>query len=126
MSPSLTSIFLVCSNLHSSLNFYQGLGFALKTRKSRSFVLSAGRDLELHLHDRLTPEEQQRFQVAGGASGTNLVHSFLVERLDSVRERVPSECVLFGPEVTDWGQRLLLVKDPDGHRLEFRERDPAQ
>ena len=51
-----------------------------------------------------------------------MVQSYEVDSLDSLVPTVPSDNLIRGPLTTPWGTRLIMVSDPDGHLLEFRER----
>ena len=121
LAPTLRSIFLVCGDLNKSREFYQGLGFQFLKEKSRSVVLCAGNQVELHLHGELQPQEEESFGVSWALGSSGLVQSFTVDNIDRLAAVTSSEQLLFGPALTPWGDRILLVKDPDGHRLEFRE-----
>jgi catechol 2,3-dioxygenase-like lactoylglutathione lyase family enzyme len=120
--PSLRSIFVVCRDKERSADFYGRLGFSIKESKERSHVMQAGGQLELHLHSELTPEEESRYGVTLSEGSAGLVQSYDVVDLDQVSQSVPSKFVLSPPHVTPWGARILMLKDPDGHRLEIRER----
>lgn len=120
-TPKLLSLFLLCQNLEKSVEFYRRLGFSAIETRSRSVVFEIGSDLRLHLHEPLGPDEQAMFGVQAGQAGKCLVQSFEVEDLENFARRAAPESILFGPDTTAWGQRLLLLQDPDGHRLEFRE-----
>lgn len=119
--PKLVSVFIVCTDLSKSRQFYQELGFTLKETRSRSFVFEIGTGLQLHLHEPLEVGEQLLFGVQAGQAGNCLVQSFEVESLEAVERRVCPDAVLYGPETAPWGRRILMLQDPDGHRLEFRE-----
>lgn len=121
--PSLKSIFLVCSSLEESIRFYRTLGFEQGAKKSRSQIFHLGSGLELHLHEALTDEEEQRYKVSNGEGSTSLVQSFETEDVDGLAERLQFRSILAPPQQSPWGTRLLLIQDPDGHRLEFRERN---
>lgn len=121
MEPALRSLFIICRDLNRSRSFYQSLGFRLQKEKSRSLVFSVGRQVELHLHEPLLPKEEQLFGLRQAPASPSLVHSFVVENLDSLVANLDTASILFGPDLTEWGDRILLLKDPDGHRLEFRE-----
>lgn len=123
--PKLASIFIVCTDLPESLRFYQKLGFALLESRSRSFILDLGGELRLHLHQPLTEQERELFQVQAGQAGECLVQSFEVESLEALEQRVEPKAILYGPATTPWGQRIIILRDPDGHRLEFREETGA-
>lgn len=123
--PRLASLFLVCSDLLKSADFYQQLGFLIQEKKSRSLILSLGDGLQLHLHEPLSPDEEDTFGLTTGRGSTCLVQSYEVENLEDLAGRADSDSVLYGPSTTKWGQRLMMVIDPDGHRLEFRQRPPG-
>ena len=123
--PRLASLFLVCSDLRKSADFYQQLGFSCHEKKSRSSVFSLGDGLQLHLHEPLSPDEEDTFGLTTGRGSTCLVQSYEVENLEDLALRADSDSVVYGPNTTEWGQRLMIVTDPDGHRLEFRERPPG-
>ena len=119
---TLRSVFLVCGDLDKSLTFYQQLGFVLKERKTRSYIFHTGSEVELHLHERLTQAERESFGVQWDTGSSGLVHSYETTDLDSLASSLPPDSVLAGPLETPWGTRILMVGDPDGHRIELRER----
>ena len=51
-----------------------------------------------------------------------MVQSYEVDSLETLASVVPEENLSRGPLETPWGTRLMIVSDPDGHLLEFRER----
>lgn len=122
MSATLRSLFLICRDLAASAAFYQRLGFETRKSTARSHVLSLGHsDVELHLHASLTAQEEADYGVAYQPGGSGLVLSFGVDDLDSMLESAPPESLLVAPRLTPWGQRLAILTDPDGYRLEFQD-----
>ncbi|MCA9775981.1 MAG: VOC family protein [Candidatus Eremiobacteraeota bacterium] len=112
----------MCRDRERSRAFYQSLGFRLKEPKSRSFVLESGPGVELHLHEQLTEKEESLYGVEWARGSRGMVQSYEVDSLDSLVSTVPSDNLIRGPLTTPWGTRLIMVSDPDGHLLEFRER----
>lgn len=121
-SPTLGSLFIVCRDRERSCAFYQSLGFRLKEPKSRSFVLSAGGGVELHLHEQLSEKEKSLYGVEWARGSQAMVQSYEVDSLEPLVSVVSSTNLIRGPLETPWGTRLMMVSDPDGHLLEFRER----
>ena len=119
---TLRSVFLVCGELEKSLTFYQQLGFVPKERKTRSYVLHTGSEVELHLHERLSEAERESFGVQWDTGSTGMVHSYETNDLESLAASLPDSSVVAGPLDTPWGTRILMVCDPDGHRIALRER----
>lgn len=120
---TLRSVFIVCQDVERSLEFYSLLGFILKERKSRSVVLDAGGKVELHLHQQLTDKEREQFCVSWSPGSSALVQSYESDGIDELASQL-ADNVLSGPVETPWGTRILILADPDGHRLELRERSP--
>jgi catechol 2,3-dioxygenase-like lactoylglutathione lyase family enzyme len=119
--PVLKSIFLVCRDLETSGRFYQSLGFSQVSKSPRGQVLAAQNELELHLHSELTEQEERDFGVSLGPGSQSLVQSYETTNIEGLAKGFHRETILFGPGLTPWGHKILLLKDPDGHRLEFRE-----
>lgn len=121
MTPRLRSVFLVCRDLLVSANFYRGLGFEELPpgRRSRKFSLSG--EMELHLHEQLSEQERETFQVCWQRGSSGQVLSFGVDDLEALQESIPAGFLLVPVRETPWGTRMLMVSDPDGHRLEFQE-----
>ncbi len=126
VSPRLSSIFVVCSNLARSARFYNSLGFVEKKKTKRSQVLAAHGGLEIHLHGELTVQEQRDFGVSQEPGSRGLVQSYEVPDIQDLATRLSQESILFGPQETSWGHKILLLEDPDGHRLELRESSPSR
>lgn len=122
MTPRLATVFLICDDLSDSVRFYTRLGFSLIKEGRRSKKFRLGPALELHLHERLEAAEQQRYHVAYQVASTAHVLSFEVENLEEFRQRLEPRWMLVEPQPTPWGTRMLMLRDPDGHRLEFQER----
>lgn len=122
MNATLRSLFLICRDLSRSVAFYQNLGFALVKTSARSTVFALGAEgAELHLHAELTLQEQIDYGVSYEPGSSGLVLSFRVDDLDRLVERAPEEALLVAPRLTPWGQRLAILTDPDGYRLEFQD-----
>ena len=121
-SPKLGSVFIVCHNLNRSLAFYEALGFPLQETKKRSYVLSTGSSVELHLHQKLSKEERRLYGVEWASGSQAFVCSYEVEALEPLLQVIPPENLVRQPIETPWGTRLMMVADPDGHLLELRER----
>ena len=51
-----------------------------------------------------------------------MVQSYEVDSVETLLSMVPPDSLVRGPLETPWGTRLVIVSDPDGHLLEFRER----
>lgn len=122
MTPRLATVFLLCDDLVASARFYTQLGFPRLEKGRRSHKFALGPQLELHLHERLEEAEREQFQVRYQAASTGHVLSFQVDDLETFQQRVESRWVLVKPRSTPWGTRMLMLQDPDGHRLEFQER----
>ncbi len=127
MNATLRSLFLICRELDRSVAFYQRLGFEVRKASARSTVFSLNSDgAELHLHSDLTPQEQSDYGVAYQPGTSGLVLSFRVDDLDLLIERAPQDAILVAPRRTPWGQRLAILTDPDGYRLEFQDGRPDE
>lgn len=121
MKPRLGTVFLVCRDLTESANFYDRLGFLelQPGRRSRKFALAEG--VELHLHEELEPAERSLYKVAWQQGSSGQVLSFFSEDVDGLCQRLEADSILAGPLTTKWGTRMIMLNDPDGHRLEFQE-----
>ena len=121
LKPKLKSIFIICRDLKKSEAFYQDLGFSLVKKKERSRIFDIGLNIELHLHESLTVDEQRNYGVQAGLGSTSLVGSYHTEYLDLLFDTLAPEYVLAGPRTVPWGGRILMLQDPAGHRLELQE-----
>lgn len=107
----LKTVFLVCRHLAETLAFYRD-ELGLKPVGERRLQLAEG--VELHLHPELSPAEQQRYGLSNPVSAdrSGLVLSLRVDSLS------PFEGT---PIRAPWGDRLLLVRDPEGNQVELAE-----
>ncbi len=107
----LKSIFLICRKLAETTAFYRDT-LGLKALSERRLELAPG--VELHLHGELSPVDQQRYGLwnphPGGREGV-----VLSLRVDSLS---PFEGT---PVRAPWGDRLLIVRDPEGNQIELAE-----
>lgn len=117
----LRGLFLICADLHRSLEFYRWVGFELQERTPRSAVMAVDTSLSLHLHERLTPAEEQAYGVGWQEGGSGLVLLLNSPDIDKLWEDAPGEAKSIAPTATPWGDRILMLRDPDGYRLEFRQ-----
>ena len=113
-------VFLVCQDLRRSLDFYLSLGLSQTRRTNRSAVVSWGQTA-LHLHDRLSAEEEETYGVRWQQATTGLVLLFSTDDLERVWQQAPDSAKLLPPRNTPWGDRIAMLQDPDGYRLEFRQ-----
>ncbi len=122
-NDSFRGLFIVCQSLQQSSSFYEGLGFVEKRASQRSRVLQFGK-LELHLHENLTEAEQDSYQVRHQSGGSGLVLLFSCPDLQELWNKAPESSRLVAPRATPWGDRIAMLSDPDGYRLEFRQEGP--
>lgn len=109
------------SRSYQEFRIYRSLGFREKETRSRSVIFALHSEVELHLHEPLTSEETKLYGVRWEKGCSALVHSFEIDALEPLMERIdPTRRT--EPLDTPWGTRLLMITDPDGHLLEFRER----
>ncbi len=113
----LKSLFLICRDVAATLAFYRDeLGLeALSERRLR-----LGPELELHLHPLLSDDERQRYGLAAPASGPRegVVLSLRVSQLEPYLGLSRRRC---GPLEAPWGDRLLIVEDPEGNLVELAQ-----
>lgn len=114
-------LFLICADLQRSLEFYRWVGFELQERSQRSAAMSLDTSLSLHLHERLTPAEEQAYGVCWQEGGSGLVLLLNSSDIDKLWKDAPDEARAIAPTSTPWGDRILILRDPDGYRLEFRQ-----
>lgn len=124
--PDLRSIFIVCNDIDQSVVFYRDLGFEFVEDKRRSTVMSTGNGLQLHLHRPLSAEESAHYGVEWQPGSKGLVACFESDDIEKIARSVSNDQLLCPPSDTPWGDRIVVVSDPDGHRLEFRERTTTQ
>ncbi len=103
------------------MEFYRSLGFSLEKTTNRSSVLKLGDSLNLHLHESLSPAEQQTFGVGWQKGSTGIVLLFTCPDLEELWRSAPEEAKEVAPVNTPWGDRIAILLDPDGYRLEFRQ-----
>lgn len=107
----LKSLFLICRKRADTLAFYRD-ELGLKALSESRLELAPG--VELHLHGELSPEDQQRYGLTNPTSAdrSGVVFSFRVDSLS----RFEGE-----PVQAPWGDRLLIVRDPEGNLIELAE-----
>ncbi|MEW6280427.1 MAG: VOC family protein [Candidatus Eremiobacterota bacterium] len=116
----LKNLFLLCRDLAATADFYQSvLGLEPVRHGSRSVELSLG-EVQLHLHSLLSDEERSRYGLENPLPGPRpgVVVSLRVEPglLHRVQACAPLRC---GPLVAPWGDRLVVLEDPEGNLLEL-------
>lgn len=105
---SLARLIVSVSELDTSLAFYAGvLGLTLTSRQGDFATLAIGQGMQLGLHER--GAEPSDLAVAAG---------FTVVDLD----QICTSCQHLGtlvepPEERPWGERMAVVRDPDGHLI---------
>lgn len=114
-------LFLVCADLRRSVEFYRSLGFSLEKSTTRSSILRLGDSLSLHLHESLSQAEQQAFGVSWQKGSTGMVLLFTCPDLEELWRSAPDVAREVAPVNTPWGDRIAILLDPDGYRLEFRQ-----
>lgn len=107
----LKSVFLICRQPAETLAFYRdelGLEVLSGTR------LSLGAGVELHLHPELSADDQARYGLRNPDSSerAGVVFSLRVDSLSRIGGR---------PVKAPWGDRLLIVRDPEGNQIELAE-----
>lgn len=120
---SFRGVFLVCADLARSVEFYQTLGLTVRQSSTRSAKLSLG-EMQLHLHESLTTEEEMRYGVRWQQGTTGMVLLFSSQDLDELWQHAPDGAKLVPPRATPWGDRIAMLQDPDGYRLEFCQETP--
>lgn len=110
------SILLYISNVETSSDFYQKLGFKINSKDDKSVVVSLG-DLQLQLFDKEKVEFKQYSEV-----DPNTFSMFLYIEVDDVDEK-HKELISKGltpattPKDWPWGNREFVIKDPDGYKF---------
>ncbi len=122
MGSSLCHLILDVRDLSRSLGFYHGvLGLAIDREEDfdghRLAYLATG-PCQVLLVQQPSEDQNPLLERRGG-----LVINFRVENLPSVAERVRSSgvTVLRQLEMALWGERTLLVADPDGYAVLLSE-----
>jgi predicted enzyme related to lactoylglutathione lyase len=107
MSSHLNRIIVSVRNLHESLAFYADLlGLELMETRPGFATLAAGGGVQLGLHERDTEPSDRAVAL-----------SFAVDDLDRVCDSWESAqgTVVDPPAAQPWGERMAMVRDPDGH-----------
>lgn len=107
MPTRLNRVIVSVTDLDASLGFYRDLlGLTVITRHGELAVLRLDPDLDLNLHQRpATP------------SDTAVAASFVIDDLDGVCHQWSASggSIIDAPEERPWGERMAVVRDPDGH-----------
>ncbi len=107
MPSHLNRIIVSVRNLHESLAFYAGLlHLELVETRPGFATLAADGNVQLGLHERDTEPSDRAVAL-----------SFAVEDLDRVCSAWEGArgSVLDPPADQPWGERMAMVRDPDGH-----------
>ena len=112
----LARLVVSVADLHRALGFYHHLLGLPATSTDGLAFLRAGPGIEVYLHER--PSEPSDRSVAA---------AFHVAGLD---ERVATWAAQGGvvvdePDDQPWGERMAVVRDPDGHLVCLIDADPA-
>jgi catechol 2,3-dioxygenase-like lactoylglutathione lyase family enzyme len=114
----LKSVFLICRRLAETLVFYRDV---LGLESLSAHRLQLADEVELHLHSPLSEDEQEQFGLSNPSEGPRpgVVLSLRVEQLLPYLDRLQPEQVRSGPLRAPWGDRLLIVEDPEGNLVEL-------
>jgi predicted enzyme related to lactoylglutathione lyase len=107
MTTRLSRIVVSTGSLPRSLTFYGDLlGLPAAASGAGVATLSAGDGVSVLLHERPT-----------APSDTSVAASFVVAGLDDVVARwsAGGGAVVDMPAAQPWGERMAVVRDPDGH-----------
>ncbi|HTN57859.1 MAG TPA: VOC family protein [Protaetiibacter sp.] len=107
MPSQLNRIIVSVRNLHESLAFYaELLHLELVETRPGFATLAAGGDVQLGLHERDSEPSDRAVAL-----------SFAVDDLDRVCSGWESAdgSVVDRPADQPWGERMAMVRDPDGH-----------
>ncbi len=113
----LKSLFLICRDVAATLAFYRDeLGLEVLSERR----LRLGPEVELHLHPFLSAGDRQRYGLGEPGHGPRdgVVLSLRVSDLDPYLGLPRRRC---GPLEAPWGDRLLIVEDPDGNLVELAQ-----
>ncbi len=110
------SILLYISNVETSSDFYQKLGFKIDTKDDKSVTVSL-ENLQLQLFDKEKVEFKQYSEV-----DPNTFSVFFYIEVDDVDEKYKE---LISNDLTptttpkdwSWGNREFVIKDPDGYKF---------
>lgn len=113
----LKSVFLICRDVAATLAFYRD---ELGLEALSSSRLRLGPELELHLHPLLSAEDRLRYALGEPGEGPRegVVLSLRVGDLQPYLELPRRRC---GPLEAPWGDRLLIVEDPEGNLVELAQ-----
>ena len=107
MSISLNRVIVSVADLARSRTFYREmLGLTEVTAHGDLAVFKIGDGLDLNLHQR-----------PSSPSDTAVAVSFVVDDLDGLcaRWKQTGGQIIDEPEDRPWGERMAVVRDPDGH-----------
>ncbi len=110
------SILLYISNIKSSLDFYEKLGFKIDAQDDKSVIVSLNNQ-QLQLFDKEKVEFKQYSEV-----DPNTFSVFFYIEVDDVDEK-HKELISKGltlataPKDWSWGNREFVIKDPDGYKF---------
>jgi len=107
MSTNLNRVIVSVTDLASSQAFYVDLlGFAHVATQGDMSILRISAGLDLNLHQRPTT-----------ISDAAVALSFAVDDVDGVCASWAQACgvIIDEPDEQPWGERMAVVRDPDGH-----------
>ncbi|RQG87912.1 hypothetical protein EA462_13700 [Natrarchaeobius halalkaliphilus] len=122
MTPTLSQVYLMVTDLERSREFYETVfDLPIAETGSQSVAFETGR-CELKLEQQFDDETLSAFGLSppGDSRGDGAIAVLEVDDVDAVYERATEAGATtpFGPADVEWGRRILLVEDPDGYVFE--------
>lgn len=121
-------VFIQPSSFDASLKFYQeALGWSVKfswgdASTPRGVCLSSGGMSIVLAEDHPTDDKSKTH----GINGTRPTVHLTVDDIETrYAELSTSGHALFPPEVTHWGTKWFVARDPDGNLIAFEQRNAA-
>jgi lactoylglutathione lyase len=120
-------IALFVSDVQRSVAFYRDiLGFQFTKPPKDSGCEGRSGDLKIGIYDRSWLAELFRDRGRQPISGNPFLLSMTVSDLDAVYQDLLAAKVeaIAPPTEMSWGQRIILLEDPDGNLLEIVQKQP--
>lgn len=121
MNKSFAAICLLVDDFNKSLNFYTNiLGFELHKREGNYADFKLGETMfEISQKEDAVSMIPLKYMLQGGGE----VISFKVSEFDSFIKSIQDKNVeiIEGPKVTEWGEKVAYMLDPDKNIIEISE-----
>ncbi|OUJ68413.1 VOC family protein [Hymenobacter crusticola] len=116
------SVRFITADLKRLVQFYEQLTGILVTQYTEDFAELQTPTATLAIGSTRTLQLFGGEQVASAASNRSVILEFRVDDVDAAYQRLTSvlgTCLVQKPTTMPWGNRSLLLRDPDGNLVNF-------